>query len=151
MKSYIAIDPGKKGGIAFGSSLTNASATNMPDNDEEILALFPRTEESPTVIVHMESLVKFTGVKMPGSFMAVYAGNHGFVRGVLRANGYKVIQVGPKEWQKVHGLKREKGESKTSWKNRLKTLAVELFPHLKVTLLNADALLILDAAMRGLI
>lgn len=142
-----ALDPGKRGAIACGSSLADAVAINMPDNDGEIIALFQTSQERP--VVFLEALVKYTGVNMPSSAMASYAGNQAFCRGALKALGYRVVEVGPKEWQKAHGLKRNKGESKTSWKNRLKELAVELFPHLRVTLLNADALLMLHAALRG--
>jgi len=56
--------------------------------------------------------------------------------------------VGPKTWQKALGLGAATGMSKTEWKNKLKARAAELFPNVDVTLWNADALLIYDAATR---
>lgn len=148
----LSIDPGKNGGIAYANySDGTVEAVSMPKTDEKIIDLFKRLQTETLQIVHLESLVKYTGVKMPGSSMAVYAGNEGFVRGVTKALGFTVKQVQPKAWQAHHAMKREKKESKTAWKNRLKTLAQTLFPQLKVTLATADALLILNAATAGAI
>ena len=52
--------------------------------------------------------------------------------------------------QAAHGLGKKKDHGK-DWKNHLKAKALELYPNLDVTLVNADALLILDAARRGAI
>ncbi len=83
--------------------------------------------------------------------MAIYAGNWGFIRGVLTALGYRIVLVGPKAWQKALSLGTATGMSKTEWKNKLKNRAEQLYPGIKVTLTTADALLILEAARRGLI
>ena len=50
--------------------------------------------------------------------------------------------VSPREWQKHYGMKKEKGETSTSWKNRLKAKAQEIFPDNHITLKTADAVLI---------
>jgi hypothetical protein len=53
--------------------------------------------------------------------------------------------VPPKKWQKVIGFQKRPGEEQRVWKNRLKEEAQRRFPSVKVTLNNADALLILAA------
>jgi len=51
-------------------------------------------------------------------------------------------EVTPQQWMKYFMMKKEKTESLTEWKNRLKNKAQQLFPKEKVTLWNADAFLI---------
>ena len=65
--------------------------------------------------------------------------------------GWKMHRVRPAIWQKAHTCGTKGERSTTEWKNVLKARAAELFPTVDVTLWNADALLILDAAKRGAI
>ena len=56
----------------------------------------------------------------------------------------------PKRWQGgLHIPPKYKGESDSSWKNKLKSKALDLFPHVKVTLWNADSLLIAEWCRRS--
>ena len=63
--------------------------------------------------------------------------------------GWEVRRVRPAIWQKAHPVGTKGDLTTTQWKNKLKARASELFPQIKVTLGNADALLLLDAARRG--
>jgi hypothetical protein len=157
----IAIDPGASGGIAFKFGDV-AGAFPMPDTDREIADVFiPNMfgtrfpigmgETQRPRVAYLEDLIKFTGRNMPSSSMAVYAGNFGFIKGVLTALGYRIVLVHPKTWQKALSLGSAAGLTKTQWKNKLKQRAEELFPQIKVTLKTADALLILEAARRNLL
>ena len=65
--------------------------------------------------------------------------------------GWKVHRIRPAIWMKAHSVGTKGERSTTEWKNVLKSRAAELFPSVDVTLWNADALLILDAAKRGAI
>ncbi len=56
--------------------------------------------------------------------------------------------IGPKEWQKEFGLKREKGQTKAAYKRDLKELAQDLFPDVIVTLATADSMLIAEYCRR---
>jgi hypothetical protein len=62
--------------------------------------------------------------------------------------GMSVHRVRPATWLKAHPLGTKGDLTTTAWKNKLKARACELFPSVTVTLWNADALLILDAARR---
>lgn len=57
-------------------------------------------------------------------------------------------QITPTTWLKTYMLKKEKTESNTQWKNRLKDRAQQLFPKEKITLWNADAFLMAEFCRR---
>jgi len=57
-------------------------------------------------------------------------------------------QITPQSWMKKYFMKKEKTETATQWKNRLKEKALSLFPKEKVTLWSADAFLIAYRALR---
>ena len=61
--------------------------------------------------------------------------------GALMAFGWRIIEVPPVRWQKWLGIGRCGGD-----KNKLKAEAQRRFPNDRVTLMTADALLILDYA-----
>lgn len=84
----------------------------------------------------------------PGSRMFVFGEKFGLVKGIGIALGFRMEVVTPKTWQKVVGMFRDKTESRTQWKRRLKDQAQKFFPGLKITLATADAFLILDFATR---
>ncbi len=64
--------------------------------------------------------------------------------------GYALHRVEPRVWQEPLGLGGRKScATGPEWKRKLKTKAQELYPHLDVTLGNADALLILHYATGG--
>jgi hypothetical protein len=75
--------------------------------------------------------------------------NTGVLWGAAVAIGYKTTVLSPKAWQKEHpSLGAKAKQTTTQWKNRLKDHAQILFPQIKVTLWNADALLLLDVGLR---
>lgn len=122
----------------------------MPATDREILGLLEALPNHDHQRVgYLETLVKYAGTNMPSSAMAVYASNWGTIKGMMTALHYRIIIVPPKSWQRILGLGSAQGMSRTEWKNKLKQMAEQLYPHLKVTLATADALLMLEAARRG--
>jgi hypothetical protein len=93
----------------------------------------------------------FAGRNIPGSAIGKLMLNYGVCYGASAALGFKIHPVRPPIWQKAH-TRGTKGElTTTQWKNKLKARAAELFPDLPVTLATADALLVLDAGLRGAI
>ena len=151
MTTYIAIDPGVNGGIAWdGAALP--SCMGMPGSDTEIaeeihnLADILCSIRSNLKFV-IEDVPKFVGRALPGSTIFPLAFNCGLIRGIAVSLRMPVILVRPQDWQK-HFRLGTKGETSgtTEWKNKLKAEAQRRYPHLKVTLKTADALLLLAYA-----
>jgi hypothetical protein len=120
----------------------------MPDSDteiaEEISLLYSMR---PGIKCIIEDVPKYVGEKLPGSKIFPLAFNCGLVRGIAVSLRMPVILVRPQDWQK-HFRLGTKGDTSgtTEWKNKLKAEAQRRYPHLKVTLKTADALLLLAYA-----
>jgi crossover junction endodeoxyribonuclease RuvC len=153
MKTIIAIDPGKSGGIAVANRLSTYCEP-MPETQGDLIDLLRniRTNEElegDEILCVLEQVGGFTGKKQPGSRMFSFGEGYGFIKGVIQALEIPLVMVRPQAWQKVFGLGTAGAcASKTEWKNKLKAEAQRRYPQLKVTLKTADALLILDWAMR---
>jgi hypothetical protein len=96
---------------------------------------------------------KGTGGVQPGSSMFNFGANAGALEMGLVAMGLyedsTYRKVRPDYWQRKLGVEpRRRGEPKNAHKNRLKEVAQELFPHVKVTLQTADALLLAEYCRR---
>jgi hypothetical protein len=146
MTSYIAIDPGVNGGIAWGATALS-SCMGMPDSDteiaEEISLLYSMR---PGIKCIIEDVPKFVGKALPGSTIFPLAFNCGLVRGIAVSLRMPVILVRPQDWQKHFRLGSKGDSTTTEHKNKLKAEAQRRYPHLKVTLKTADALLLLAYA-----
>jgi hypothetical protein len=154
MTSYITIDPGVNGGIAWDTARL-ASCMGMPGSDTETVEEIQRLAEMDDVLLRIrpgikciiEDVPKFVGRALPGSTIFPLAFNCGLVRGIAVSLRMPVILVRPQDWQK-HFRLGTKGDTSgtTEWKNKLKAEAQRRYPHLKVTLKTADALLLLAYA-----
>jgi hypothetical protein len=154
MTSYITIDPGVNGGIAWDTAQL-ASCMGMPGSDTETAEEIQRLAEMDDVLLRIrpgikciiEDVPKFVGRALPGSTIFPLAFNCGLVRGIAVSLRMPVILVRPQDWQK-HFRLGTKGDTSgtTEWKNRLKAEAQRRYPHLKVSLKTADALLLLAYA-----
>lgn len=151
MRTIIAIDPGKSGGIAvnqFGKTFVQP----MPKTDGDTLEVLRGINmaahvEDNEIICVLEQVGGFTGAGQPGSAMFKFGEGFGFLKGVIQTLGIKLHMVRPQEWQKHFSLGTARAcASKTEWKNKLKAEAQRRFPALTVTLKTADALLILEWA-----
>jgi hypothetical protein len=155
---HIGIDAGASGGIAWSSPLGDRSAPlpkTLGDFREMLFNIlvdqsFFDGNSGFRTVCHVEEPPKFVKA-IPGSSVFVMAQSFGRIEGVLAAFQVPTQTVTPQAWQKAHGLGTSKGMSKTQWKNKLKARAQSLYPEEKVTLATADALLIYNAAQRGLI
>ena len=153
MKTVIAIDPGVSGGVsvcAFGKTICHA----MPATQGDVLELIRDIKRAADVenaecVCVLEEVGGFAGKAQPGSAMFKFGEGYGFLKGVVQALGIKLELVRPQVWQKSFGLgTASRCASKTEWKNKLKAEAQRRFPHLRVTLATADALLIADYFVR---
>jgi hypothetical protein len=50
----------------------------------------------------------------------------------------------PRTWQKTYGIKKDKEETKTEWKKRLRVIAERIYPKVKFTNPTVDSLLIAE-------
>lgn len=145
----IGIDPGTNGGIAVLDLKGGViSCESMPDTPYDILeslrAIRDNAEvENMSVVCYLEKV----GFGMPGQSSkatATFARHNGHLEMALLALGIKTNEVTPPKWIRSYQLGRSSDYSKSEWKNRLKSMAQQLFPHEKVTLSIADSLLIAE-------
>jgi len=126
----------------------------MPPTQGDLLELLRSAKsaaevEGDDLVCVLEEVSGFAGKGQPGSAMFTFGEHYGFTKGVVQALGIRLELVRPQVWQKTFGLgTASRCASKSEWKNKLKAEAQRRFPHLKVTLKTADALLILDWVMR---
>jgi hypothetical protein len=148
----VAVDPGQSGAIVWTQDFVDIQIEKMPPTDVEVAQLIASLcFKAKDVEVYLEEpSTAGYGPLIPASSIARLAQNFGIIYGASIAKGFAVRRTKPQAWQAVHGLGKKKDHGK-GWKNHLKGKAIELWPMLDVTLANADALLILDAARRGAI
>jgi len=145
----IAVDPGVNGAIVWKHKGV-VTAVRMPPTDFAVVELLADlSAKSPLIEIFIELPPLYTGRNIPGSAIAKLYGNYALIYGAAVALKFKVRPVRPPEWQKAHPVGKKGDLTTTAWKNKLKARACELFPDLPVTLCTSDALLLLDAAMRG--
>ena len=82
--------------------------------------------------------------------MFSFGASYGALCMALTAADVRFEEVPPLRWQRgLHIPPRKKSESRTAWKNRLKSKAQQLFPKEYVTLATADALLLAEYCSRS--
>ena len=138
----MGIDPGVNGGIAVVNMDTHevVDVTAMPDTLTDISDFIEKHKDVMAAYVEKVHSMPKQGVASTFTFGQFY----GYVLMGVTAHKIRKIDVMPAKWQADMGVKPKKGEEKTAHKNRLKGLAQHLFPKAKVTLMNADALLLAE-------
>lgn len=162
---YIAIDPGKAGGIAW-ARVTGPCADNhavpMPDTHQDVYgALKTLVDEARRDRYLVEVGVEQAGQYFPssnpkadaqkvGSLLKLRE-HYGRLWGHLDALKVPARKVVPRAWQAiVPGLgKGTSADAYAARKKRIKEFATERFPALKPTLKTADALCLLEYLKRG--
>ena len=148
----VAVDPGVNGGIVWKTQDGEISCEKMPAGDAAVCELLAElSAKAKDVEMFLEEPPLFAGKNIPGSAIGKLMWNAGVLYGASVALGFRIHRVRPAIWQKAHPVGTKGDLTTTAWKNKLKGRAIELFPTVDVTLWNADALLILDAASRGAI
>jgi len=134
-------------GIYVGHTLTIKSP--MPESLPDMAQLLTGFKLADSHL-WIEKVPKFVSKLTPASAVATLHENYGIIQGLAYATGYALHRVEPKVWQEPLGLGGRKAcATGPEWKRKLKSKAQELYPHLDVTLGNADALLILHYANGG--
>lgn len=145
MRVFIAIDPGASGAIAVRDSDGRVFVDNMPDTLRDIsdhidsLVEVTSFKERQNCHVYLED-VGYHVIGNNASASAKFARHVGSIEGILTAFVFPWQAVRPQAWMKHFGtLPKDKKDRK----NRIKELMQRRYPHIKVTLANADALAIL--------
>lgn len=142
IKEYaiISIDPGSSGSITVFQPTGEIISTKMPDTPKDVFDLLKEAKNNYSVTCYMEKVQGLPG--MGGSPMFNFGKGYGHLEMALLALEIQTVTIRPQEWQKTLGIGTKGKTSTTEWKNKLKAKAQQLFPSVKVTLWNADALLI---------
>ena len=138
-KLYIGIDPGKSGAIA--SLNCRMKAWKCPDNALDMHRLFELITYSMSaddISVVMEKVWARPNNASRAAFN--YGVNYGHWQGILAGFEIEPELILPSAWMKFYGM--EKGMEYQERKRWLKAKAQKLYPNVKVTLVNADAILI---------
>jgi hypothetical protein len=147
----IAVDPGVSGAFVWSES-GRVHVVKMPPTPNDIADLIRSfAAKSSLVELHLENPSKGGWGAVSSDTIGKLFEQIGGIRYSGLVVGWKVNLVAPQTWQAAIGLKRNRKETRTDWKNRLKQKAETLFPDHPVTLWNADALLLYHLAARRLI
>jgi hypothetical protein len=141
---FIAIDPGKNGGIAWAvGGKTNCIA--MPESVHELVGvlrgIMALSMGDIDCVLERVHAMPTDGGRAAFSF----GENYGQIQGVLATLAIPYRFTTPQQWQaKVGGLPKG-ADKKKERKDALKAYALQRFPHLgkKVTLKTSDALAML--------
>ena len=142
---YLGIDPGLSGSLAWiKSQNTVVDARRFKDvTEKELSVLICELKTMNTnVVAIIEHVHAFP--KQGVSSVWKFADQNGMVRGLLIAHQIPFKLVSPMKWMGWYNMKRDKAETKSAWKRRLRGKAQELFPTATVNAENADAILIAE-------
>ena len=142
---FLGVDPGISGGIALigaSNGLAGESYETFKLKDATERDVWDWFERMPRPIVFAR-IEKVGATPQMGVVSAFTFGrNFGFLRGVLIASRIAFDEISPQKWQKFMGCLTH-GD-----KNVSKAKAQQLFPSVKITHANADALLLAEYARR---
>ncbi len=142
MSYILGIDPGKGGGLAVIDMETGAliECVAMPETIADISSFIEKYKDAQSAYIEIVHSMPKQGVASTFTFGQFY----GYVQMAVVAHKIRYKDVLPAKWQSALGMKSKKGEAKADHKRRLKGKAQQLFPTAKVTLKNADALLLAE-------
>lgn len=154
-----AIDPGTSGGIAWLNESDEVKTCGMINRGAFTQALWMSGKESwpPRVNVFIEHVTGYVAPRKvkseekeefslasSGFAMFNFGKSAGICYGICEAFGIIPVEVAPATWQRAAFVKKR--GTRSEWKNALKEVAQRRYPQIRVTLQNADALLILSYA-----
>ena len=136
MKIYIGIDPGKSGGVCFLNG-DEIRVCKCPDTIHDMVSEIEMANDIGVCSAAVEKVWSFPGQGVKSVW--TFAENYAHWCAILATLKVRYVLVIPKKWQGFYGsMPRDKRKRK----NYLKQLAQQLYPHIKVTLATADAILI---------
>jgi len=144
-KTIIGCDPGKNGGIAWITD-GKACVEKMPDTLQDLWELLENMAinsaiDATKIKAYIEQVSSSPQMGVVSAFS--FGQGYGNLEMALTAAGIPFERVRPQVWQKALNC-LTKGK-----KNVTKRRAQELFPAIKITHANADALLIAEYGRRN--
>jgi hypothetical protein len=142
MMHYLGIDPGKSGGFAMIPEEGEPSLYKMPETVSGIWQLVHFLHREGIKIAVIERVHSMPG--NGGKAMFTFGQNYGYLLMALTAAEIPFRDVTPQAWIKSYHMKKQKTETKSQWKRRLRGVAEQRWPSAvkKITNATADALLI---------
>lgn len=139
----IGIDPGKSGGIAWGTRTQLLGCVSMPRTQPDVCDFLKSLAKIGTPWCILEKVGSRPGNSARSMF--TFGEGYGVLKAALYFSEVRTELCVPGKWMRGLGIpKKTKYETKGQYKNRLKQKAQQLFPSEKVTLDTADALLIYE-------
>ena len=137
----IGIDPGVNGGVAIIDNKWKdkaIEAVKCPDTIKDMADyLNVHCYDNIKTLCIIEKVHSFPGQGVRSVF--TFGKNYGQWLGILASHDIPYKEVSPQAWMKHYGsMPRDRGQRK----RHLKHLAQSLYPSIKVTLYNADAILL---------
>jgi hypothetical protein len=151
--AYIGIDPGASGAIAvIDSDLKLVVLRLQKVTDKDVSNFLQEISFNYDRVFCVKEKVWAMPAKNPDGTMRTMGAqtmfefglNNGFILGLLTAWNIAYEEKTPQTWMKLFSMKREKEESQTDYKRKLKEQAEKLFPNIKITNDMADAILIAE-------
>lgn len=141
-KAWLGIDPGSCSGCI--ALINNKEEVNTIEFGKmttqewfDALSFYERKYDCTAILEKVHGMPGMSVVAI-SAFMK----NVGHIEMALISLHIPFKEVTPQSWMKFYGMKKEKTESKTEWKRRLRELLQRLMPNIKVTNDTADAILI---------
>lgn len=146
--TVLGIDPGANGGIAVFQPGQLTKTVKMPKDIRGLSDFFHYYADNFKAIVFLEKLaVRPDDVRdNPGKIYRIQQmmANYEHLKALLETAGIPYVLTHPMKWQTALKLRMPGGgEGKGDRKRRYKTVAEAHYPECRVTLWNADALLIM--------
>lgn len=142
-KVIIGIDPGAQGAIAIYNGRTDEITVHkMPKKITPLKEILQ--ENLNDQFVFLERVSPWKGdIHTPGKMFGInkMMENYTMLRMVIEEMDIPFVYTSPNTWQKTI---RRKGESKEARKRRFRDMAQKIYPTVRATLWNADALLIMN-------
>ena len=152
MDTYIGIDPGSKGAIAIcsGGEINTYTLTGNYIEDAQLLRTLIDHKSIGITTVTIEDVPPTCGNNNVPAARAFSLGRSmGTLYGV--AIGHPDVGIvnltTPQQWQRMYKSPYRISTHKKEHKNHLKNCAKRLYPGLKITLDNCDALLIMHRSL----
>lgn len=146
---YIGIDPGMGGGVCHWTANGGMKSAKMPRSIADLSVLLNSIKERGAQPLCFLEKLQLRHDDTDGKQFRIQKllANYEQIKTLLTVHNIPYILVHPMTWQSYLNL-RVKDEPKKDRKNRYKRAAGNFYPEAKVSLYNADAILLIEFGRR---